>query len=128
MPLYLAEASGARLFVYGTGITQVGDDYQAELTTWDLTPAGDVGDCSFRTIDLAGFCSNGYSVGITPIVDGVELEEQLFSGAGSAPFTAQAFIAVRGTRIAARVRTLSRSGTIEIRNVTTSYVPVRVSP
>lgn len=128
MPLYLAESSGARLLVYGTGITQVGTDYQAELTTWDLVPTGDVGDNAFRTIDVAGFMSNGYSIGITPIVDGVELTEQTFSGAGTGPFTCQAYIAERGTRIAATIRTISRAGTIEIRNVTSSFVPLRTTP
>lgn len=128
MALYLCESSGARVFLYGTGLSQVGTNYQAELTTWDLTPAGDVGDCAFRTVDVAGFCTNGYSIGIVPIVDGVELTEQTFSGSGTGPFTAQAFIANRGTRIAATIRTVSRAGDVEIRNVSASFIPLRMTP
>lgn len=128
MSLYLCEAAGARLFLYGTGITQVGTNYQGSIETWDLSPTGAVGDCSFRTIDVAGFCANGYNIGITPVVDGVALSEQLFSGAGTGPFTAQAFLAKRGTRIEARIRTISRAGDVEIRDVSTAYVPLRVVP
>ena len=128
MSLYFCEASGARVFVYGSGITQVGTNYQAEITTWDVAPSGDVGDNAFRTIDVAGYCTNGYSIGITPIVDGVEGTEQTFSGSGTGPFVCQAYIADRGTRIAASVRTISRAGDVEIRDVSSSLFPLRVTP
>jgi hypothetical protein len=126
--LYLGEADGARILRVGVGISQLGDDYQLDLTTWDLVPAGDVGDCGFRSIDVAILASNSYDIGITPIVDGVEQDEQEFTGSGSGEFQLQAFLALRGARIAARVRTLSRAGDIEIHSVSASFVILRKSP
>lgn len=132
--LYTGEASGARVFREGTGITNVGQsvgaasDYQLDLTTWDVAPAGIVGDVAFRSIDVAFSCTNGYSLGITPIVDGVSLTEQTFNGAGAGERQCQAFFNVRGTRIAARVRTVSRQGDLELHDVTCSYWILRATP
>lgn len=116
------------MFLTNTGLSQVGDDYSADLTTWDVIPMGEVGDSSFRTVDVSLKVDNGYAVGITPIVDGVSLAEQTFSGSGTGEVTCQAFIATRGARIAARVRTLSRAGAVEVHNVTCSFVPIRRVP
>jgi len=126
--LYLCEASGARVFLTNSGLTQQGDDFQADLTTWDVIPMGEVGDASFRTIDVSLKVDNGYSIGVTPIVDGVSLSEQTFSGSGTGEVQCQAFIATRGARIAARVRTLSRAGAVEVHNVACSFVPIRRVP
>lgn len=131
---YLGEAGGARVFRYGTGLTNVGQsvgsatDYQFDVTTWDLVPAGIVGDVIFRSIDAAFTCTNGYSIGITPIVDGVALTEQTFNGSGTGEQEAQAFFAKRGTRIAARVRTLSRQGDLELHDLTCSHWILRMTP
>ena len=127
--LYLGEYSGARILAYGTGISQVGDDYQLDVTTWDVAPAGDVGDCVFRSGDVSFAYTNGYSLGVTPIVDGVSQSEQTFTGSGSGTNgQAQAQFAARGTRIAARVRTLSRTGDIELRDVLVSFAVIRQTP
>lgn len=132
--LYTGEASGARVFRYGTGITNAtqtagsGSDYQLDVTTWDIVPAGDVGDVVFRSIDASFTCTNGYNVGITPIVDGVAQPEQTFNGAGSGEQQCQAFFAVRGTRIAARFRTVSRLGDLELHTVSTSHWVIRANP
>lgn len=129
MPLHLGEYTGGRILTYGTGISQVGTDYQFDVTTWDLAPAGDVGDCVFRSVDVAFAYTNGYSIGVTPIVDGVSQAEQEFSGSGSGTNgQAQAQFAARGTRIAARVRTLSRTGDIELRDVLVSFGVIRQTP
>lgn len=125
---YLCEASGARILTVGTGITQIGDNYQLDLTTWDVAPMGEVGDCLFRTIDVAGTMTNGLALGITPSIDGVDLDEQTFSLSGSGQWECQAFIAQRGTRISARIRTLSRTGDVTIHNIMTAYVPLRREP
>lgn len=132
--LYSGEASGARVFREGSGITNVGQsvgassDYQFDVETWDLAPAGIVGDVVFRSIDAAFTCTNGYAVGITPIVDGVALPEQTFNGAGSGEQECQAFFATRGTRIAARFRTLARQGDLELHDLTCSHWVLRMTP
>lgn len=125
---YLGERAGGRVLAFGDSSTQVGDDFQVDFTTWEHIPAGEVGDCLFRSIDLSLFAESGYSVGITPIVDGVPLTEQTFSGPTTGEVQAQAFFAVRGTRCAARVRTLSRTGGITWHNVALGYIPIRMTP
>lgn len=127
--LYLCEAAGARLFAVGDTIVQVnGGVVNLDVTTWDIIPAGEVGDCAFRTVDAALNVTGGYSVGITPIVDGVPQDEQTFSGSDTGIVQLQAFIAVRGARIAARVRTLARYGDVELYTIKTSFVVIRSSP
>lgn len=129
MSLYLGEASGARILLYGVGIQQVGDDYEAELTSWDLIPAQEMGDCVFRSLGLSFSYTNGYALGITPIVDGIALAESTFSGGGSGTNgQAQVFIGTRGTRIAATIRTISRAGTITFSNLQASLSPIRSWP
>lgn len=127
---YLCEAAGARIIRAGVGLSQIDADFQIDFTTWDLVPAGEVGDVSFRSIDVSGEMTNGLALGITPIVDGgaVPLPEQQFTLAGTGPFQVQAFFATRGTRIAARVRTLSRSGDVAIYNVQCANVVLRMTP
>lgn len=126
--LYFGEAAGGRVLRYGTGITNVGTDYQFDLTTWDIIPATEVGDNVFRSIDVAFRCTNGYSIGITPIVDGVNLTEQTFSGAGTGNQQCQAFFATRGARCAARVRTLSRAGEYLDFTVNCAFTTIRATP
>lgn len=126
--LYLCEAAGARLFAVGDSIGQVSGNYQLDITTWDIIPAGEVGDCAFRTIDVAMSVTGGYWVGITPIIDGLAQAEQTFSGSDTGIVQLQAFVAVRGARIAARVRTLARYGDVELYTVKTSFVVLRTTP
>jgi hypothetical protein len=126
--LYLCEASGARLLRYGIGISQIGTNYQLDVETHDQAPAGPVGDVLFRSIDVAGRATAGYHLGVTPIVDGVSESEQTFSGADVGEIQCQAFFAKRGTRVAARVRTLSRTGDVEIHDIAESDVVIRSTP
>lgn len=125
---YLGESAGARVLAYGDTSTQVGDDYQASVTTWDLIPMGEVGDVLFRSIDVTFVATAGYAVGVTPIVDGIAQTEQTFSGADVGQVQVQAFVATRGTRIAATVRTLSRTGDLQNLTIGCSFVPVRRTP
>lgn len=131
MASYYGEADGARVLQAAPpagAITQPGTEYQLDVTTWDVIPAGEVGDVLFRTVDVSLTADNGYQIGVTPIVDGESLAEQIFSGAGTGPVACQAFVAVRGARIAARVRTLARTGAVELHNVATSFVVIREAP
>jgi hypothetical protein len=126
--LVFCEAAGGRILQWGSGISQVGTEYQLDCITWEDIPLGEVGDCLFRSIDVSFKHTGSFVVGITPIIDGVDQTEQQFSGSGSGITACQAFIATRGTRIAARVRTISRSGTIELENISHAFVPIRVNP
>lgn len=132
--LYTGEARGARVFRYGAGITNAtqsvgaSSDYQLDVTTWDIAPAGIVGDVIFRSIDAAFTCTNGYAIGITPMVDGIALPEQTFNGAGSGEQECQAFFAQRGTRVAARFRTLSRAGELALHDLTCAHWVLRFTP
>lgn len=126
--LYLCEAAGARLFAVGDTIAQVNGTYQLDVTTWDIIPAGEVGDNTFRSIDVALGVTGGYAIGITPIIDGVAQDEQTFSGSDTGIVQLQAFVAVRGARIAARVRTLARYGDVELYTIKTSFVVLRSTP
>lgn len=124
----MGERGGGRVFAYGDATSQVGTDFQASLTTWDLIPAGEVGDVLFRSIDVSFIAASGYAIGITPIVDGQALTEQTFTGPDTGEVQAQAFFATRGTRCAATVRTLSRTGDLDLHNIQVSFVVIRSTP
>lgn len=124
----MGERGGGRVFAYGDATAQIDTDFQASLETWDLIPAGEVGDVYFRSIDVSLIAFSGYAIGITPIVDGVPQPEQQFNGADVGEVQCQAFIAVRGTRCAAIVRTLVRTGDLDLHNVQLSHWPVRQTP
>lgn len=125
---YLGEKSGGRVLAYGDAATQVGTDFQAGIETWDLLPAGEMGDVLFRSIDVSFHATSGYSIGITPVVDGLSLTEQFFSGATTGEVQCQAFFATRGTRCSAVVRTVSRTGDLVWHNIQCSCVVIRETP
>lgn len=129
MPLYIGESAGGRVVQVGIGLTSVDTNHQGDFRTWDLVPAGEMGDCLFRSIGLSFTASNGWSVGVTPYVDGVSLGERTFGGTGSTENgQAQVYVKTRGARIAARVRTLSRSGQITFTNIQASLKVIREWP
>lgn len=127
--LYLCEQNGARIIAFGIGNSQIGDEYQFQLDTWDLIPSGEVGDNLFRSVNVSVKAAGAFVLGVTPIVDGVEMTEQVFSSPGMGEVVCQAFVqSGRGARCSARVRTIDRSGDLEIENVSVTYVPIRVFP
>lgn len=126
--LYLCEKAGARILAYGDGISQVGDDYQAALETWEVFPEGETGRNMFRAILVAIDAVGAHTIGVTPIIDGAALPEQLFSGSGDGEETYRAFFAKAGTAIACRIRTILRSGPLEVKNVSYAVFPVRAFP
>lgn len=125
---YFGEAGGARVLAYGDATSQVGTDFQASLETWDQTPAGESGSVLFRSIEVTFAATAGYSLGITPIVDGVSLPEQTFNAPGTGEFEAQAFFATRGRRCAVSLRTISRTGDLDLHNIQLSHYPIRSTP
>lgn len=129
MPLYIGEASGGRILQVGSGLSSVGTNHQGDFTTWDIAPAGEMGDCLFRTVGVAFTATNGWSIGITPYIDGVSQGEQAFGGTGTTENgEAQVFVKKRGARIAVRVRTLSRSGIIAFSNIQIAFKALRQWP
>lgn len=131
--VYLAEAAGARILRYGVGVTQVGDPYQLDVQTWDARPFGEAGVALFRTVVVSLRHTNGYSIDVTPFVDGVQLPAKDFSsGAPPSPQTEEVallryYIGRRGTAISVRVKTLSLLGETEIVNIGYTPVLIRVS-
>lgn len=137
--VYVAEAAGARILRYGDVSTRLDSGgapqaYKLRVETWDLEPSGEVGDNVFRSIDVKVRHVNGYSVTVTPIVNGVADQPQSFSG-GPPPgglleeyVEVQAPIAIRGTKIAAIVEVDSAAGEQDVVNVSASGVPLRRVP
>lgn len=127
--MFLGESNGARLFQVGVGLASVDTNHQGDLTTWDEAPSEEMGDNVFRSVGVSFDATNGWSLGITVYVDGVSLGETTFGGVGATENgQAQVFVKRRGTRIAARVRTLSRSGDIAFTNIQYSFLPLRAWP
>ena len=126
--LYLCEAVGARIFAYGTGVSQVGTNYQASVQTWDARPVGELGTALFRSVNAVIKTVGAWTVGIMPTIDAVDQPEQQFSGAGSGQQTCEAFLQIRGTRLAATFRTISRASDIELQQLSYTAVPIREFP
>lgn len=88
-----------------------------------------MGDCLFRSVGVSFTATNGWSLGVTVYVGGVSIGEKVFGGSGATENgQAQVFVKKRGTRIAARVRTLSRSGQLSISNIQTTFKVIRQWP
>lgn len=129
---YYGEQSGARIIRGNVGTTQVtsGDTEQVLMhgKTWDLQPAGPVGDNVFRDANLNIKTNNGYAFTVTPVVDEVTQEAQAFNGAGAVSASAQATVAERGNRIAVEFEETARTGDVEVEDVTVSFKPIRSTP
>jgi|JI9StandDraft_2_1071091.scaffolds.fasta_scaffold13922_8 hypothetical protein len=131
--LYAGESDGGRIVRFNdsalTQITTAGtESVLSSLKTWDVTPAGPAGDCVFRNTIVTIAYSNGYSIRVTPYVDGVALSPQTFSGSGADTTACQAFIASRGARCAVLVEQLTRTGDLEWVNVGVEFTVIRRSP
>lgn len=137
--VYFGQVDGPRILRYGEGHQLVqGDgtlaDYTARLELWALEPMGPVGDIVFRSIDLKLRHTLGYSVTVTPVVDGVADTPQTFSG-GPAPggeqeeyVELQAPITRRGSQVSAIVE-LDASYTVQdIVTISASGMPLRQVP
>ncbi len=128
MPTYYGEAAGARVIRMNTGLTQLGTPYELSLETWDCIPGGESGDVVFRSADITLWASNGYTLDVTPCIDGVLLPVQSFSGSGAGTVVIQAPISQRGTRMSVKLATRNRAGEIEIQNVTWTGGVIRRTP
>lgn len=130
--LYVGETAGGRILRYGTGLTHVTDAgteaVLMDAETWDAIPAGEVGDVVFRGVSATVKVSNGYSVRVTPYVDGVALTPQDFSGSGAGVFDVQAYVAERGNRAKATIAQLTRNGDFELLSLEVESRTIRSTP
>lgn len=131
--LYLGESAGGRIIRLGgsafTQIKSVGtEDVLLDVQTWDMVPMGAAGDVVFRQIIATVRYTNGFSLKITPYVDGVPLDAQNFSLAGAGTFPCQAYVAARGARLSVRVQQLTRLGDLELVDITAAFLPIRQVP
>lgn len=131
--IYTGEANGGRIIRHGvdlfTQITTAGtEDVLLALGTWDLVPSGEAGDNVFREVIATVRYTNGFSIRITPSIDGIALAAQDFNGVGAGTLDCQAYVAKRGARISATIEQLTATGTLELVNVQIAYVPLREVP
>lgn len=131
--IYTGEANGGRIIRHGvdllTKVTATGTEpVLLALKTWDLVPSGEAGDNVFREVIATIRFTNGYHIRITPIVDGVDLAPQDFTDIGAGTIDCQAYVAVRGARIATIVEQITNDGPIELVNVQVAYLALRQVP
>lgn len=132
MPLYVGESDGGRIVKFGTGLTQVTTASTESVLpvweTWDFVPATESGDSIFRNVIVTVEYSNGYSIRITPYIDGTALTAQEFSGSGAGTTDCQAFVVSRGARLRVKVEALTRTGNVEVVNIRVGYQALRFAP
>jgi hypothetical protein len=132
--LFVGELSGARVIMIGTGVS---DATASDTTpvlfdalTQDEFPGGGGAHVLFHGIRATIRHTNGYSIGITPVVDGVPDVEQTFMGASASSgtdgiYTAYAPFRLRGERCAARVRQIAATDVVELVDIALEFVPIR---
>lgn len=131
--VFLGESNGGRIIrLAGAPLTQIktagSEDVLLDVTTWDMVPAGESGDCVFRMVIVTVKYSNGFSIQVTPTVDDVALPAQSFSQAGSGTFPCEAYVVGRGAKLSVRVQQRARTGDLELVNIKAAYVPLREVP
>lgn len=131
--VFLGEANGGRIIrLAGNDLTQIktagSEDVLLDCETWDLVPLGEAGDCLFRMVIATVRYTNGFSIKVTPKVDGVALAAQNFSQSGSGVYACEAFVATRGARLSVRLQQLTRTGALELINIKAAYAPIRQVP
>lgn len=132
--VYLAEADGPRVIRYGgANFTYVNGATTStvllDVGTWDIVPTGPAGDNVFRMVVVTVRYTNGYSIRVTPTVDGTALPAQDFAQTGGAGIVdCQAWVVKRGARLSVRVQQMSSKGTLELVDIQWAGVPMRKVP
>jgi hypothetical protein len=133
-PLFVGELSGSRVIQVGVGTTDVTASTTTavlfDATTQDEFPMGGGASVLFHGIKATLRHTNGFSIGITPIVDGTPDVEQTFMASSASVgtdgiFTAYAPFRLRGERCAARIRQIAATDVVELVDVALEYVPIR---
>ena len=137
MPMFIGESAGARVIQIGLGVADVTASETTpvlmDITTHDIYPAGPGASVVFAGLVVTLRHTNGYHLGVTPIVNGVSLTEQTFTAdppvAGSdGVAVVRAAFRQRGIRIAARVRQTAADGDLELVDVAQQAYVIRQAP
>lgn len=133
-PLFVGELAGARVIQIGVGVSDATASGTApvlfDVLTQDIFPNDGGASMLFHGLIVTIRHTNGYSIGVTPIVDGASDPEQTFM-AFSAPAgsdgiqTVKAPFRLRGERCACRVRQLAASDVVELVDIALEYVLLR---
>lgn len=131
--LYAGESDGGRIIKFGgSALTQITTAGTTSVllsgTTLDWEPTGPAGDNVFRAVVLSITYTNGYSVRVTPSVDGTALAAQDFSGSGAGKRDLKAFVSERGSRISVVWEQLTRTGDLTVQDIQVAYIPIRQFP
>jgi hypothetical protein len=135
-PLFCGELSGSRVIQIGVGTSDcTASDMTPVLfdaTTQDLFPADGGASVMFTQLNVTIRHSNGFTLGVTPLVDGRADPEQtfMFSGAPAGVDgieTVKAPFRLRGERVACRVRQLAATDVVELVDIAVTFVPIRSS-
>jgi hypothetical protein len=136
MPLIIGELSGARAIQVGIGQSDVTTGGTTavlfDATTQDLFPLDGGGHVMFAGLKVTIRHTNGFSIGVTPVVDGVSDTEQTFVVSAATVgadgiFTVYAPFRLRGERCACRVRQLAATDVVELVDIALEFVPIRGS-
>lgn len=136
MPMFVGESSGARVIQFGIGVSDITidgtQDVLFDTTTQDAFPGGGGASQVFTQINAVIRHTNGFFLGVTPIVDGQPESEQMFTVSSASVgtdgiFTVKAYFRKRGERVAARIRMTAATDVVELVDAIAFYVPIRQS-
>lgn len=79
VPLFVVEATGARLYKMGrvgfdSGSADPGGNFTATMRTEKISPAGELGYCQFRRIGFRVFRTGSFTITVKVFVDGVQTQ------------------------------------------------------
>lgn len=127
-PLFFGQAGGPQIFSYQHGTTNLGNAYQPILRTWDVLPAGETGTVYFRGILCSLITVNGATLTVTPYLDDVPLQPQVFQQIGSGDYAVVAQLANRGRRLSCLLTITNFGGGVDVCNLRAAFEPVRSFP
>jgi methyl coenzyme M reductase beta subunit len=134
MPIFVGELDGARVIQIGLGQTDATaastTDVLFYAETQDEFPMGGGGHVLFTGLKVTLRHTNGFSIGVTPVVDGTPDTEQTFQVSSASVgtdgiFTAHAPFRLRGERCACRVRQIAATDVVELVDIALEFVPIR---
>lgn len=135
-PLFVGELVGGRVVQVGVGVTDCTTDSTQDVLftalTQDVFPGDGGASVLFTGLFVTVRHTNGFSLGVTPIVDGKSDAEQTFMFTGAPAGvdgieTVKAFFRLRGERCACKVRQIAATDVVELVDIALTFVPIRSS-